>query len=113
MYIIVLIIWKYSLWSLTLKIHVFRHVMLCQLVNSYRCFKSCIVFKMSVTFYQSTWCNNPQGVDVQQHFCENLTKSHFAEPDFVAVQWHGHCTSCDHLLCLFHCFGLEINLSLL
>jgi len=60
--------------------------MLCQLVNSYRCLKACSAFKMSVTFYQSTWYNNPQGVDVQQHFCENLTNSHFAEPDLAAIQ---------------------------
>jgi len=56
---------------------------------------------MSVSFYQSTWCNNPQGIDVQQHFCENLTKFHFAESDLAAVQRHVHCTSCDHPLCFY------------
>ena len=39
MFITFLFIWKYSMWSLTLKIHVFRNVMLYQLLNSYRCFK--------------------------------------------------------------------------
>ena len=65
----------------TLKIHVSRDVVSCQLVNSYQHFGGmyCLHLQgpsISWTIYQSTWCKITEHLLLQQHYCENLQSHH-------------------------------------
>jgi hypothetical protein len=49
-----------------------RDIMPCWLLNNYQHFKEIIILWRISIYYESLWRNNSQGLNLQQHHCENL-----------------------------------------